>query len=309
VYENAGGRNKVLCLGKTTVDLIFAELEKFPQIGKEYAAKHFMIKPGGCANTPLALAKLGVPVVFVSSLGDDFLGAMALRSMESAGLDTRGIYCGDGVETNVTGVLSVGFDRGFASYFPTWKNEEVNRNFYKYLENCTHVHFSLKDCLEGGFLEAARARGRTVSIDATWDDHFTLARVKDCLRKCDIFFCNELELRLITNTPDIGDAVGVLKSVSDCFVLKLGAEGSVLYKSGSRMSAPTPQINGVCDTTGAGDAFAAGFLYGYLNDRSPEESLKLASASGTLATTFYGGSDERFRLERVVELAESIGIA
>lgn len=300
--------NKILCIGKTTVDMIFAELEVFPQIGKEYAAKDFVIKPGGCANAPIAMAKLGVPTVFVSSLGQDFLGEQILGDMQSAGLNTEGIYRGDNVKTNVTGVLSVGFDRGFASYFPTWRTEEVNQLYHKYLKECSHVHFSLKDCLEGDWLEAAKAQGCTVSIDATWDERLKLDAVKDYLKQCDIFFCNNLESNLITNTNNIDDAVSILKEVCDFFVLKLGAEGSILCKSGMCLTVPAPRIEKVYDTTGAGDAFVAGFLYGYFQDYSLDECLKFASASGSLTTTFYGGTDTRYTLENVIKLKESIDI-
>lgn len=296
-------------MGKTTVDLIFAELEKFPQIGREYAAKDFVIRPGGCANTPMALSKLGMPVVFVSSLGNDFLGDRLLVDMRKAGLPTESIYRGENVKTNITAVLSVGFDRGFASWFPTWRTEEVDKNFRKYVEECSHVHFSLKDCLTGNLLDIARSRGCTISIDATWDDRFTLSAVEKCLQKCDIFFCNNLESSLITNAGSIEGAVDILKNVSDFFVLKLGAEGSVLYKSGMCLAVPAPYVERVCDTTGAGDAFVAGFLYGYLNGQPFEECLKFGSASGTLTTTFYGGSDERYTLEKVVELKNTLEVS
>lgn len=300
--------DKILCIGKTTVDMIFAELEVFPQIGKEYASKDFLIKPGGCANSPIAMAKLGLPTVFVSSLGKDFLGEQILENMKEIGLDTAGIYRGDNVKTNVTGVLSVGFDRGFASYFPTWRTEEVNQLYHEYLKECSHVHLSLKDCLEGDWIEAAKAQGCTVSIDATWDERLTLDAVKEYLKQCDIFFCNNLEANLITGTTNIDDAVKILKEVCDNFVLKLGAEGSVLYKSGMCLTVPAPYIEKVYDTTGAGDAFVAGFLYGYFNNYPLEECLKFGSASGSLATTFYGGTDVQYTLENVIKLKESIDI-
>jgi ribokinase len=228
--------------------------------------------------------------------------------METAGLSIEGIYRGNNVKSNITAVLSVGFDRGFASWFPTWRTVEVDELFHKHVRNCTHVHFSLKDCLEGDFLDVAKARGCTVSIDATWDDRFTLSTVEKYLRKCDIFFCNNLESSLITNAASIEGIVDILKDVSDFFVLKLGAEGSVLYKSGMCLAVPAPHIERVYDTTGAGDAFVAGFLYGYLNGRPFEECLKFGSASGTLTTTFYGGSDEKYTLEKVIELEETLEV-
>lgn len=62
-----------------------------------------------------------------------------------------------------------------------------------------------------------------------------------------------------------------------------------------------PKWVSVFDTTGAGDLYGAGFIYGYLKGWSMEKTLKFASASGNLAVTFYGGMDESYSLDKVME--------
>jgi sugar/nucleoside kinase (ribokinase family) len=66
-------------------------------------------------------------------------------------------------------------------------------------------------------------------------------------------------------------------------------------------------VDEVKDATGAGDLYSAGFIYGYLNGWDVEKTAKFASASGSLAVTFYGGVDESYTLERVKEYVNKVG--
>src|SRR5665647_831080 len=97
----------VLCAGLTDCDLIFSELKKFPELGKEVSSKDFIIKPGGAANLPVALTKLGLKIMFSTTLGNDNLGKIVYEYLEETGMDMSAVQTGDKFRTSVSAVLSV----------------------------------------------------------------------------------------------------------------------------------------------------------------------------------------------------------
>ena len=92
----------------------------------------------------------------------------------------------------------------------------------------------------------------------------------------DIIFLNEEEAKAMTGKENAVDAIDELKGLCDTVVVKLGSKGSVVYSRGEQASADIYRVQAI-DTTGAGDSFAAGFLYGWTRGWSLERSMKLAS--------------------------------
>ena len=91
--------------------------------------------------------------------------------------------------------------------------------------------------------------------------------------------------------------------------MKLGPKGSMVRRGDDCLYVPVLDSIQVVDTTGAGDLYCAGFLYGYLNGWSLLDATRLATASGNLAVTFFGGTDPAYTRERVMELYRQIAEA
>ena len=96
----------------------------------------------------------------------------------------------------------------------------------------------------------------------------------------DILIANEDEARAYTGETDEETALERLAEQTDTAVLKLGARGSIIARGGEIVRVAPAGSEGVIDTTGAGDLWAAGFLYGLVHDLPLEQCGKLASACG-----------------------------
>lgn len=288
-----------LCTGITCCDLIFTELQKFPELGIEVAGKDFLIKAGGAANAPMALAKLGLKTVFATTLGTDPLGMITYDYMMKSGLDLSAVARDAAYRTSVSAVLSVGYERGFASYFAASTYGAMTRKIEEFLPNCKFVYTYLWDCMNMPVVELSKSYGKTVLLDTSWDDSIKLADIKHLIRQSDVFLTNEIEAYSITGTDQPMEAMKALKELNDFVVIKLGDKGSMLCYLGEITYIPAVKNIPVLDTTGAGDLFGAGLLYGLSRGWNPKKAACFASASGGTAVTFYGGMDESYSLETV----------
>jgi len=289
----------VLCAGLTDCDLIFSELSEFPELGKEVASKDFIIKPGGAANLPVALTKLGLKIMFSTTLGKDNLGKIVYEYLEETGMDMSAVQASDKFRTSVSAVLSVGYERGFASYFAKNDKKFIKEQIEKFAPNCNHIHAYIEDCLRIPIIEIAQKYNKTISVDTSWNENIKLVDIKDILRKSNIFFTNEMEACSITETKNVEDALEKLSGYANFVVIKLGSSGSIIKKDNKIIRVPEVKNIKVVDTTGAGDLFCAGFIYGMSKGWDIEKTAYFASASGGLAVTFYGGMDETYTINNV----------
>ena len=136
--------------------------------------------------------------------------------------------------------------------------------------------------------QAARAAGSLVSadIDSIYDG------LPELLPSIDILIASREFPHRLTGITDKRASLVELKARFGCTIvgMTLGHEGAMIYCQGEFISAPAYEVPGGCrDTTGAGDAFRAGFLYGLLTGEEVENSLKLANAVAALKCRALGG--------------------
>jgi sugar/nucleoside kinase (ribokinase family) len=160
--------------------------------------------------------------------------------------------------------------------------------------------------------EAARAAGASSSFDTNWDPDRRWDGIDPMLAATDIFLPNEREAALISGTMDPLEAAQALAARAEAagrdpaagpltVAVKLGAEGALAVRGDEALRLPADRAQ-VVDSTGAGDAFNAGFLFGFLDGRPLGETLALAVACGTLSTRAIGGVDGQATLEEVQAL-------
>ncbi len=130
--------------------------------------------------------------------------------------------------------------------------------------------------------EFARAEGRGITIAFDLADPFAVRRYAEKLvawipGRVDVLFGNRDELALLTGSSCDEDCVGQAMRLAPVVVMKTGDKGCVVGHDGKHEHVPGVPVK-VVDTTGAGDAFAAGFLYGRLLGISPIQSARLANA-------------------------------
>ena len=123
----------------------------------------------------------------------------------------------------------------------------------------------------------------------------------------DVLFMNETECRHYTRCEDIEEGARKLAEKAGMAVIKLGKKGALAVKDGEVYVAPSYKVK-VLDTTGAGDSFNAGFVYGFIRGMSPKECLKRGNGCGSLSATKLGGNTGfpfRDQLENWIMTAES----
>jgi len=296
----------VLCTGIICCDLIFAKLDKFPELGKEMMCEDFMIKAGGAANTPVALTRLGMKTAYVTTIGGDAAGNIIYDYLKKTGLDMSSVIYDEKMRTNVSAVLSIGRERGFATYLAQSNAEMELSRIRELVPRSRHLHTYIHDCLKMPLVEIAKSNNMTLSVDTAWDESIKLKDIRHIIENADVFMTNEVEACSLTETDDPEKALASLGRYAKILVIKLGGKGSIIKHGEKIIRVPAANVGEALDTTGAGDLYGAGFIYGYLKGWSLEETARFASASGSLAVTFYGGMDESYTLQRVTELYESI---
>jgi ribokinase len=253
----------VLCtLGDLLLDVI-VRLEEPLEEGTDATAVTRTGAGGQAANVAAWAASLGVEARFVGKRGDDPAGALAASELSTRGVSVLGpvAHGRNGVVVSLVGRdgdRAMASDRGVA---PTLSAEELEPEWF---EGCSHLHVSgyslMSSPIAGAALRTAeliRRRGGAVSVDLASSSvirSFGRERLGERLHLLapDVVFANEQER----------DALGAVDLGPDStWVLKRGPDGCVVERGGRRVERPAIAAD-VADTTGAGDAFAAGYLVG-----------------------------------------------
>lgn len=287
---------RVVVVGDVMVD-VTAALRSELAYGSDAPARIRIGWGGSGANTAAWLAAAGVPVVFVGRVGADDFGRAAVDDLTAHGVITHvGV---DAARPTGTCIVIVHPD-GERSMLPdAAANGGLRPEHLPVVAAGSHVHLSgytllNADSRDAGraALTAARSRGASTSLDAA--SAAPLAQVGpaaflEWTRGADLLFANADEAGALGGDPDPVAAARILTATYAHVVVKLGAAGALSCTADAepvRMeSAQAPLI---VDTTGAGDAFAAGFLRTHLAGGDPAESLAAGTALAADAVSRLG---------------------
>lgn len=298
-------KNDLLCIASSCLDLIFTGMKRLPSPGTEEFSDDFVVKGGGGANTPVAASKLGLRTGFITQLGMDLMGDIMLKIFRDSGMNTDSVIRSKEKRTSVTAVMSLGHERGFASFDKNDLADVDHELLEKHIKNSRHVHSHIAYVSTLPIIELAEKHGCTISLDTSWSADRKADDISEILKRIDIFTPNEVEACTLTGTEDVKEAAYVLSRYVKILVVKLGAKGCLVIKEGNAIE--VPPVKGIMpvDTTGAGDLFNAGFLYGFLNGFDLEKCARWGNSSGALAVTFPGGMDESYTYEAVKRIYEN----
>jgi sugar/nucleoside kinase (ribokinase family) len=288
----------VISLGQLCADIVLRPVNRLPAVGTADMLEQIELKCGGCAlNTGLVLRKLGVATALAGKVGGDTFGKFLLEHIKDLGADTHMIKTDARINTTTAIVLiSENGERSFLCCQggnERFSLEDIEMGSLS-MSKILHIGgiMKLKSLNTAGLLKHAQYSGVTTSIDTDWDTTGQwLVRIKDCLEYTDIFFTSIEEGRLISSCKtrqEIGRFF--LDRGVKTFVLKMGEQGSYIKSARDEFTVPAFDV-AVMDTTGAGDAFVAGFLAGYSKYWEPLKILKFANACGALCTTRIGTTE------------------
>jgi sugar/nucleoside kinase (ribokinase family) len=322
----------LLVLGDCNPDLVLSGTDLHPRFGQaERLVDEARLTIGGSgAIFACAAARLGLRTALTAVVGDDLLGRWMLDQLAARGVDVGGCKVDPARPTGLTVVLSQPGDRAILTAVGTiaaLRVEDVDRDRRR---AARHLHVSsyflqaaLRPGLAGLFREA-REQGHSTSVDPNWDpDEAWDAGLHALLPHVDCLLPNAVEAVRIAATaasaPPPGDppaagpgpggveaAAAALAAAGPLVAVKLGAAGAVAAAPGGRgplrVQVPPVAAATVVDTTGAGDSFDAGFLFGRLAGWPLERALALACACGTLSTRAAGGVEAQPTLEEALRM-------
>ena len=306
----------VVCLGILVADVIARRVDDVPARGSLGLVEEISLHGGGCAlNTASVLARFGLTASVVGKVGADPFGDFVLGLLDGRGVERRGVLRDPETPTSATVVLvDSGGERTFL-HLPgangRLRADELDEDVL-FSGRALHLAGALvMPDLDGepaaAVLERAKARGLTTSLDTVWDATGRWERVLPSLPFVDAFVPSLAEAAAISGEEKPEAAAAWLRERGVVTVaLKLGADGCYVAGEGFEGFLVAPAVEAV-DSTGAGDAFAAGFLHGHLAGWPLERTAAFANAAGALATTAVGAVEGVPGLGETVALAEATG--
>lgn len=301
----------IVCVGQLVVDVLVKPVDSLDYKTDTCKVDSFTLKNGGDAmNTAIGLAKLGNRVRFIGKVGTDAFGAYLKDVFREYGVDILGVKEVPDCNTSACLVM-INSQAERAFFYHGGANETISTEDIDYdllvgakavHVGGTYMHPKFDGSGAAELFRQARARGCLTSMDVTWD---TTGRwmevIKPCLPYLDFFMPSHKEARQITGTDEPRVMAEILKAcgVSN-IVIKLGAEGCYVDAGGEAFMQPAFDVN-VVDTTGAGDAFVAGFLTGLVKGWPYRRCASFACAVSAHCITRIGSTTGISSFDKTIE--------
>jgi sugar/nucleoside kinase (ribokinase family) len=274
---------------KGAMDLI--DESKMKELQKAQSGLQRSEAPGGSVcNTMRAIARLGADVGYIGKIGNDHAGMVYEKEIRKAGVNPFFVRT-EGISGCSTVLISPDGERTMATFLgpaATLSDDEISDDILQ-LYDCLYMEGYLisNEKLFLPILKRAKSLGLKVALDLS---NFNIVHgFKNLLKEVipayiDILFSNESEAEAYTGLPAY-EAIDAISEDVEISVVTIGKDG-VLAKNGNRKIRDFAPDNCVIDTTGAGDNFAAGFLFGYSLDATLEQSAQIGSLlSGNVIET------------------------
>lgn len=261
------------------------------------------VSGGSAANTVAGLASLGADCAFIGKVHDDELGQNFRRDIGAAGIDffTEPLLEGPATGRSIV-LVTPDAERSMFTYLGAATRlsaEDIDENIIK----AAKYTF-----LEGYLWDEEDARAAVVKACELAHKHnrktaFTLSD-KNCTirhrkalqelieKHVDVLFANEHEIQALFGTNDFMEALDLIKPLVEIAAITRNAKGSVVVNGRVKIFVEAEKVLDVVDTTGAGDLYAGGFLYGLTRERSLGTCAMIGSLAASEIITHYGARPE-----------------
>ncbi len=279
-------------------------VDGYPDEDTKNEVVEFTIQGGGPVATALAaLGRLGVRTIFMGVVSDDPAGDEIKRGLAEEGVDTRGLKVKKGGTSQVAFIV---VNRKTATRTIFWKRptcgeltpRDIRTSLIKGKDFLLIDGLMVDASMEA--LRIARDHGVPIMLDG--------GRLRpgmmELARMCDYVVCSEEFAREAGGTPEM--AIKRLRSRdTKAVTVTLGRRGSVTWYGGGFFRTPAFKVDAV-DTTGAGDVFHGGYIYGLLRGWDMERTVRFASAFAALKCRRLGGRSGIPGLKEVVRFMEEM---
>jgi len=263
------------------------------------------ISGGSAANTVVGVASFGGKAAFIGIVKNDTLGGVFMHDIRAAGVGFAASPIKDGPATARSYILvTPDGERTMNTYLGAAQllsaaeieEDEVAAAKVTYLEGYLWDPRNAKDA----FLKAAKiAHKASRAVSLTLSDAFCVDRYRDEFRglikdgTVDLLFANESELKSLYQTADFDTAAGVLQKEAKLAVVTRSEKGALVVTCDKIEAIDAFPVETVVDTTGAGDLFAAGFLYGFARDLPHTASARLGALAAAEVISHLGARPDR----------------
>jgi sugar/nucleoside kinase (ribokinase family) len=254
---------------------------------------------GSAGNTVAGVASFGGKAAYLGKVAKDQLGDVFAHDMRAQGawFDVPALVGGPATARCLVNVTPDG-ERTMCTYLgasTAFGSDDVDPSV---IEGAKIVY------LEGYLFDAdtarlafaktaglARASGRMIAL--TLSDTFVVERHRDTLLgfiegQVDLLFANEGEIGALFQTKDFDQAIGAVRRLTKVAAVTRGAQGSVIAAGGETLAVAAEPVEKVVDTTGAGDQYAAGFMFGLATGRPLNVCGRLGSLAAAEVISHYG---------------------
>ncbi|UFJ43386.1 sugar kinase [Brevibacillus humidisoli] len=269
----------------------------------------FEKKVGGAElNVIIGCARLGLKAGWISRLGNDEFGRFALNFVRGEGIDTSQVQFVDGCPTSVY-FKEIFEDGRTNSYYyrqqsPTssMTPQDIDADYLKQAR-ILHISGVFPAVCESNYevllhtVKLAKANGLTVTFDPNirlklWSAEKARQKLLALMPFLDVVLTGEEEAQILVGTSEPDEVFQAFQSLGiDHIVLKQGERGAIASRHNQVMHSPAAAVSKVVDTVGAGDGFAAGYLYGLLHQWNLRDCLQLANAVGALVVGVSGDNE------------------
>ncbi len=261
------------------------------------------VSGGSAANTVAGLASLGGAPAFIGKVHDDELGQEFTRDIGAAGVDFFTAPLNEGPVTGRSIVLvTPDAMRSMFTYLGANTHlsvDDVDENIIKssritYLEGYIFDYEQGFDIAEKA-AKIAKDNGRQVAFslsDVSCVNGKQAKFIEFIKNYVDILFANDAEIRALFSKDDFYECLDLIKPMVDIAAITRGAKGSVIVNGRTKTFVEAETVENVVDTTGAGDLYAAGFLFGLTKGRSLGTCAMIGSIAAAEIITHYGARPE-----------------
>jgi sugar/nucleoside kinase (ribokinase family) len=262
------------------------------------------VSGGSCGNTMAGIASFGGKGAYIGKVRDDQLGKVFGHDISAVGVSFETPKAQSGPATARCLILvTPDAQRTMNTYLGACTGlgpddidpDLVGSAQVTYVEGYLWDAPAAKQAVLKAF-DAAHAKGRLVSI--TLSDSFCVHRYREEFRdlvrnKVDILFGNESEIRALYEVETFEEAIEATRQEAKMAVLTRSEKGSVVLKGDQTWTVPAASVAKVVDTTGAGDLYAAGFLFGFTHDKPFAECARLGGLAAAEIISHVGARPEQ----------------
>lgn len=304
-----------LVIGDATVDQMYF-IDALPEVGGEASATHAVMEPGGAGGTiATALARLDHDVAIATRVGTGPFSALALKNLRSTGVDMTLVQSDPYLQTSsVTILITPDGQRTMIGAAGASRDLDARALRPEHVDRRDALVMSAYSLISGPqrnyslrALQIAKDAGVRVFVDmGTGAVNALQEGLLPLLEGVEVVLMNERELFTLTGESSISDAVSGLRARGiDQVVVKVGEMGSIVVTPERSELVEAFAIDGVLDTTGAGDVYTAAFVAAVVEGHDLLQAAWLANVAGALTTREIGA--QRIVIDRELLLQQSGG--